>query len=299
MDSDTSESFKDSQLFELTVEELTALIEESGNKEEKKFAKMVSELDEGDIDEEKVLDQLMNICFPIIGTDLYMLSVQLLHLKIGAESMKRLFKQVNSIFFSDFRFDTQLVAYMLNLGLEREVYFKESKLHGRPLNFICWSTCCKIWMATLKTVPSHIIVEGLRLKDKVGNTMLHIITPYSQLEQADSQLISYVDLFEYLSTFEGYEDALLVTNNNGDTPLLTTIDNCNCIDTLELLIATPGGEAAATILNKEGKKPYDMLLESKVHYIHYSKGDNVEQRFDALLERLEGLSKGLVKPCRG
>ena len=302
MDTDKSSQSHERQPFEMTLEELTALIEEKGDQQEKEFAKAFLNLDEGSIDEKKIIDQLADIFSPIIGVEQYMLLVQLLHLKIGAEPMKKLFGQADSFFFLDFRFDTQLIAYMLNLGLERHVYFKESnlRLHGLPLNFICRRTTgSKNWMDMLKTVPPHIIVEGMRLKDKVGNTMLHVVTPYSAFDPPEySRFISYVELFEYLSTFEGYEDALLVTNNKGETPLLTAIDSCNCIETLELLIATPGGKAAATISNKKGKKPYDMLLEARIHYINYDQNDNVGQRFEALLERLEGLSKGLIKCAR-
>ena len=300
MDTDDSSQSNERQPFELTFEELVALIEEKGGQEEKEFAKAFLNLDEGSIDEKEIMNQLADIFSPMIGVEQYMLLVQLLHLKIGTETMKRLFEQTNSVFFLDVSFDTQLIAYMLSLGLEQEVYFKESKLFGRPLNFICRRTCgSKNWMDMLKAVPPHIIVEGMRLKDKVGNTMLHVVTPYNAFDPVDySRFISYVELFEYLSTFEGYEDALLVTNNKGETPLLTAIDSCNCIETLELLIATPGGKAAATISNKKGKRPYDMLLEARIHYVNYSQHDNVGQRFEALLDSLEGLSKGLIKCAR-
>lgn len=64
--------------------------------------------------------------------------------------------------------------------------------------------------------------------------------------------------------------------------------------TIHFLIATDSGKAAASVRNKEGKLPYNLLFENREYYICYSD----EELFETLLKELEKYSESLVKCCR-
>lgn len=277
--------------FSLTFEQTLAAIKEEGDDVQKSFARFVSSfvcMDDETIDLAKVYSRLRHAHFPV-KTDggLYrFVAFELLHLKTGPEFMRKLLTQPILTMFYDFcnlTDATEETEYFLKLGLDRELYFSKHPLTAPPLHTICGEVC--VDNASLKKlidVPKYIIEEGFFRQDDVGNTMLHLSPSY----YVNTNITFYV-LLKYLSTFEGYEKALLLTNNKGNTPLHHIINECNCIKTIQFLLATPSGKLAAGQRNNAGETPYQLMNEAKIHYEHYDTGDNVDQRLNAVLDELK------------
>lgn len=280
--------------FPLTYEETLASIEEKGCEIQKSFAEYVSAIDvDKPIDISFLIQCLKKASCPfyvLCGSDLStFVAIQLLHLKLGTEFMKRLFTDPNVKLYEFCRspsYSIDIIEYLTKMGLEDNIYLDD---FNGPLRYICTVACTNsLYMKQLMDISKHIITKGFTQQNKDGNTMLHLSPQYPR---STNQYVSFYHIFEYLSTIDGYENALLITNNEGNTPLQHIISRCNCVKTIELLIATPSGKLAAANLNKKGETSFDLFVRTRIHYEMFDPALDKRERITLIMKELAKISK--------
>ena len=228
------------------------------------------------------LSDCIYYCYCEENVEVPFMAIELLHLLMGEEFMKKLVLSVKggmfyyfgpSLFCEDYYIPFS--RYFEQMGLARELYLTENTRCGYPLHYMCReSAMYHVGTEQIETVPRDIIEEGLTLQDKDGNCPLHI-TYADDVVTASTEifLISYRKVLKYLSKFESYEKALLLKNAKGETPLHTIIQNCNCVKTIEFLLSTDTGKKAAAMKDNEGNTPYDLIKKDEEYYGVYGKED--------------------------
>jgi hypothetical protein len=243
------------------------------------------EEEKGTVDMEVLAECLSECIYALNGKEkawqVPFMGIEMLHLYMGEEFMKRLVRSSKigiffgfgpSMFWEDYYIPFS--RYFEEMGLTKEMYLTESA-HGLPLHYLCRESCqYSVGIEQLVTVPKDIIEEGMLLQDTDGNTMLHMTMP-DDVVTASTEifLISYRKALKYLSTFKDYEKGLLTVNKKGETPLHTIIANSNCVKTIEYLLETDAGKKAATIKDNDGNTPYMLMKKYEEYFGVYGKED--------------------------